>query len=172
MKKQDLKSVPAWYQGYIDAIPDVELQEALRVSNDRFVELVNGITESDAEFAYEEGKWTIKDLILHITDAERIFSYRGLRIARGDGTVLSGYDHNSYVETANASKRSKVDLLGEYHSVRSATIALYETLDFTHLVKVGQIDDNKFSPGVLGFIIAGHQWHHTSIIQERYLSKL
>lgn len=170
MKKQELKSVPVWYQDYIDAIPDVELQEALRVSDERFIALINGLSESEASFSYEEGKWTIKDLILHISDAERVFSYRALRIARGDTTRLSGYDHNRYVQTANAAKRSKQQLLDEYQSVRAATRALFGTFEVEWLSNTGRVDDNVFSPGVLGFIIAGHQWHHTTIIEERYIS--
>jgi hypothetical protein len=172
LKKLDLISVPAWYQGYINAVPDMELLDLLAHSHADFVNLIEGLTEQESAFAYAEGKWTIKDLILHISDAERIFSYRALRIAREDQTVLSGYDHNQYVITADAGKRSNQQLLSEYQAIRVATIALFSGFSKVELMQQGKVDDNTFSPGMLGFIIAGHQMHHASIIRSKYLTKL
>ena len=172
MKKIELVKVPEWYSGYIKAVPDMELLDALGHSDSVFSELIENITEEDSNFAYDVGKWSIKDLILHISDAERIFSYRALRIARGDQTVLSGYDHNEFVETAQAEKRNKVDLLNEYQLLRKSTLAMFSTFSNSSLKLEGKVDENVFSAGMLGFIIVGHQLHHASIIKARYLSKL
>lgn len=172
MKKQELRSIPEWYKGYVDAVPDVPLIAALKHADEAFCELIADIAEENASFSYEADKWSIKDLILHLSDAERIFSYRALRLARKDGTVLSGYDHNDYVEKAMADQRSKEDLLMEYRAVRSSTIALYSTLSEESLIFEGKVDDNVFTAGMLGFIIAGHQLHHISIIKTRYIPKL
>jgi hypothetical protein len=172
LKKEELRKVPEWYSGYIQAVPELSLMEVLAHSDNVYCKVLNDVTEEESTFSYEEGKWTIKDLILHLSDAERIFSYRALRIARGDSSTLTGYDHNYYVKEANANLRNKSDLMNEYLLIRKSTLGMFSTFDSNTLKLEGKVDENVFSPGMLGFVIAGHQLHHISIIKSRYLDKL
>ena len=121
------------------------------------------------EFRYAEGKWTIKDIILHLIDAERIFAYRALRIARNDKTALPGFEENDYVISANANEREFESLLKEYIIVREATISLFENLSETDLLKPGTASNASVSVRGIGYCILGHELHHKNIIIERYL---
>jgi uncharacterized damage-inducible protein DinB len=170
LKKPELNNVPEWYRGYVESVPDVDLLEALKFSDQQFIQLIREVSNEAAEHRYAFGKWSIKDLILHITDAERVFAYRALRFARQDTTVLTSYDHNKYVEKGAADMRSKDNLLDEYQLVRQASISMYATFSRDDLLNQGKVGENVFSAHTLGFIIAGHQLHHIQIIKERYLS--
>jgi hypothetical protein len=172
LKKPAINTVPEWYQGYVKALPELNLLDTLSFTHDTFIEILEGVSNKAAELSYAPGKWSIKDLIQHVTDAERIFSYRALRFARKDKVVLSSYDHNQYVEVACANARSKDDLIKEYSAVRASTLALFTTFSDHELNYLGNVDDNVFSPLTLGFIIGGHQLHHVNIIQTRYLPLL
>ena len=121
------------------------------------------------DYRYADGKWTIKDIIQHIIDAERIFAYRALRFARSDTTALPSFDENTYVEEAQANKRSIQDLLTELLIVRQATLALFKTFSEEQLLKKGTASNNPMSVRALGFVIIGHQNHHQRVFLERYL---
>lgn len=121
------------------------------------------------EYSYAEGKWTVKDIILHLIDAERIFAYRALRIARNDNTALPGFEENDYVVTANANNREYESLLAEYESVRNATISLFETFSSEDLLRLGTASNCSVSVRAIGYITLGHELHHKNIILERYL---
>ena len=121
------------------------------------------------EFRYAEGKWTIKDIILHLIDAERIFAYRALRIARNDNTALPGFEENDYVVAANANNREYESLLAEYETVRNATISLFETFSSEDLLRLGTASNNSVSVRAIGYIMLGHELHHKNVILERYL---
>ena len=166
--KPSVDQVPDWYQGYIKVLPEMPLIDLLEYSGKLFVDLLGKLTEEKALYRYAPDKWSIKDLILHICDAERIFLYRALRFSRADQTVLSGFDHNAYVEVANADSRSLLSLIEEFQIVRNGSIHCFrhneEVKD-----KIGLVDDNSFSVDVLGYIIAGHQMHHQGMIKEKYL---
>lgn len=172
MKKPDLNTVPEWYRGYIQAVPELDLLDTLTVADQTFREVIMQLSEDQLEVRYEAGKWSIKDIILHLSDAERVFAYRALRIARGDQTIMHGYDHNQYVISANADQRIGTNLLSEYKAVRQATVALFESFVPEELSRSGMVDQNAFTPSVLGYVIAGHQLHHTDILKERYLPKI
>lgn len=121
------------------------------------------------EFQYAEGKWTPKDILLHLIDAERIFVYRALRISRNDTTALAGFEENDYVPNAKANDRTMESLLQEYQTVRKATVSLFQNLTQEQLVRVGVASNNSISVRAIGYIIMGHENHHVAIIKERYL---
>ncbi|MCB0401917.1 MAG: DinB family protein [Flavobacteriales bacterium] len=170
--KKELQSLPCapYHKSYIalvDQYPSVvdALKETLRETK----ELLSGIDESKASSAYAPGKWTIKELILHLSDAERIFCNRALRFARMDETGLPGFDHDEYVKNSSADARSFESILAEFNAVRLATIALFEGFTPEMLEQTGKANDALVSVLAIGYIAAGHEKHHVNVIRERYL---
>jgi uncharacterized damage-inducible protein DinB len=159
-----------FYANYIAQVSDeYTLVEELEISLHRFIKFVQNIPMDKFDYRYAEGKWTIKDIIQHLIDAERIFAYRALRFARNDNTDLPGFEENDYVDEANANARSIMELLTEMSSVRHATVLLFKTFSEEQLLRVGTANKNKMSVRALGFVIIGHQNHHQRIFEERYL---
>ena len=172
MKKSELHTdeYAAYYGAYIDSVTDAyNLVEELEISVHRLVKFVQDIPMDKFDYRYAEGKWTIKDILLHLIDAERIFAYRALRFARKDETPLASFDENAYVAEANANSRSIQDLLSELLIVRQATLALFKSFSEEQLLRKGIASNNPMSVRALGFTIIGHQNHHQRIFQERYL---
>jgi len=120
-------------------------------------------------YAYEENKWTIREILLHLIDTERIFSYRALRIARNDKTNLPGFDENNFAKNSKANIRTLKALLEEFKAVRSATLALFKSFQDDDWTKTGMASNNEISVRAIGYILAGHVIHHTRVIKERYL---
>jgi uncharacterized damage-inducible protein DinB len=133
------------------------------------VELLSDLPEETLLGRYAPGKWTVKDVVCHITDDERIYVYRALRFARADGTVLPGFDQDLFASQARANARDIGDLLEEFVTVREATLTFFGSLDDESLMKSGTADGKKSTVRALAFHIAGHELHHTTIIRERYL---
>ena len=133
------------------------------------VSFISNISSEKLEYRYAEGKWTIKDILLHLIDAERIFAYRALRIGRGDKTPLAGFEENGYVINANANSRSVESLINEFQLVRKSTLELFQNFSEEQLAYLGTSSDNIISVRAIGFIISGHQNHHLKVIVERYL---
>ncbi|MEQ3662139.1 MAG: DinB family protein [Flavobacterium sp.] len=133
------------------------------------LEFFKSIPRSKLNYRYLEEKWTIKDIFLHLIDAERIFAYRALRIARNDITELPGFEENDYVMEAKASDRSLPSLLEEYKMVRNSTICLFKSFTNEQMLRLGTASDCKVSVRAIGVIIQGHEKHHLEIIKERYL---
>jgi uncharacterized damage-inducible protein DinB len=121
------------------------------------------------DYRYAEGKWTIKEIIQHIIDTERIFSYRALRISRNDKTPLPGFEENDYVDNTDANKRGLQELLTELSAVRHATLLLFKSFSEEQLARIGIASENEISVRAIGFIIIGHQKHHQKVFEERYL---
>ena len=132
-------------------------------------EIFEEMSDTQGLFAYKEGKWTIKEVIGHMIDTERIMSYRALRIARKDKMNLAGFDENFYVENGNFNIRTVQDLLEEFTHVRNATISFARTLTPEICTYTGTANENLLSVSALMFIIAGHVQHHLTIVKERYL---
>jgi uncharacterized damage-inducible protein DinB len=158
-----------WYQNYIVEAGEVDLIEELEISVHRLIRFVREIPMDKFDYRYAEGKWTIKDILQHLIDAERIFSYRALRFARKDQTPLASFEENDYADTANGSQRSIQDLLTELAVVRQSTLSLFKTFDDETLKRIGIASNNPMSVRALGFVIIGHQNHHQDIYQQRYL---
>ena len=150
---------------YIKAIENVELLEELEISLHDFIKFVQNIPLEKFDYRYAEGKWTIKDIIQHIIDAERIFSYRALRISRNDKTPLSGFEENEFVKNTNANNRNIQELLTEFSAVRHSNLFLFKSFSQEQLTRMGVVSDNEVSVRALGFLILGHQKHHQKVFQ-------
>jgi len=159
-----------YYGTYLQLVDNSwSLTEELEVSVHNFIRFVQDIPMDKYDYRYAEGKWTIKDIIQHLIDTERIFSYRALRFARKDATELPGYDENLYADTANGTERKLQEMLTELALVRQGTIMLYKSFSQESLLYKGIASNNIASVRALGFIIIGHQNHHMKIFKERYL---
>lgn len=172
MNIKDLKSneYASFYGGYINQVSDeYTLIEELEISVHRLVKFVREIPMDKFDYRYAEGKWTIKDILQHLIDAERVFAYRALRFARNDKTGLPGFEEDDYVLEANANKRSIQDLLTELLIVRQSTLALFKSFNNEQLLRIGIASNNPMSVRALGFVIIGHQNHHQKVFEERYL---
>jgi hypothetical protein len=166
----NLETIPPFYKNYVKQIDEPDMLQALRISGHRMLELVHSIPDAKADLAYAPGKWTIRELLCHIMDAERIFCYRALRFARNDKTPLSGFEENDYAPQANAVGRSLQKIASEMTHLRSSTIDLFESFTPEMLTRKGTANKNEISVIALGFIIPGHETHHRKILLERYLS--
>ncbi|MBK5277251.1 MAG: DinB family protein [Bacteroidia bacterium] len=166
----NLETVPHFYKNYVKQIEEGDILQALRISGHRTQELVHSIHIDKTNHRYAEGKWTIREILCHMIDAEWIFAYRALRFARNDKTPLSGWDENSYTPQANASSRSLKKLADEMGHLRSSTIDMFESFTPEMLKRKGIANNNEMSVAVLGFVIAGHETHHCKILTERYLA--
>jgi uncharacterized damage-inducible protein DinB len=161
-----------FYEKYIVLVPEGEFLQILETQLREWQRLLGDLSEEQADFRYEPGKWSIKDMIGHVSDSERIFAYRLLRIARGDQTPLAGFEQDDYVRTANSSARKRSDLLEEFTAVRRATIALVSSMDDSAWVRRGVASQREISATAMAFVIAGHERHHRRILEERYLPAL
>lgn len=160
-----------YYRPYIEAIDEnADLFEELEISLHAFIRMVRDIPMELIDYRYAPGKWTIKDIIQHLIDAERVFAYRALRIGRGDTTPLAGFDENDYADDAMAHKRTINELLSEFSEVRFATLSLFRSLGDERLYRKGTASGYGVTAVALGFMILGHQKHHQKVYRERYLS--
>ncbi len=166
----NLGTIPSFYKNYVKQIDETDLLQALRISGHRALELVHAISEEKSDFRYAQDKWTIRELLCHMIDAERIFAYRALRFARNDKTPLAGFEERDYAPQANASARSLQKIAAEMAHLRSSTIDLFESFTPEMLVRRGLANNNELSVVALGFIIAGHETHHCHVLKERYLA--
>ena len=154
---------------YIKQAGDGKLIEELEISLHEFIRFVQNIPLDKFDYRYAEGKWTIKDIIQHIIDSERVFAYRALRFSRNDKTPLSSFEENDYADTANSNNRSIQDLLTELSALRHSTLLFYKSLSEEQLKNIGTASNNQISVRALGFVIIGHQKHHQKVFEERYL---
>lgn len=171
MKSSDLlpNEYPEYFGKYIAQVANENLNEELEISLHRFIKFVQNIPMDKFDFRYAEGKWTIKEIIQHIIDTERIFAYRALRFSRNDSTHLPSFDENDYVDNTNANQRSLQDLLTEMAVVRQATLSLFKSFSSEQLLRIGTASNKQVSVRAIGFVIIGHQNHHQKIFEERYL---
>ncbi len=158
-----------YFEHYINLVNDNsnfidELNKVHQETN----EILNLITEEKGVFAYAEGKWTIKELLVHLIDTERIFCNRALRFARNDQTNLPGYDHDNYVAYSGANERSLSNIAEEYDLVRAATIALFKSFNAEMLKREGTANNNQLTVLSIGYIIVGHEIHHINVLKEKY----
>ena len=170
MPKPSPTTYPEYFKKYVDQVPDGNLLTGFPNQLPVIKELLNSITEEKSMYAYDTGKWTLKELLQHMTDTERIFNYRALAIARKETVSLPGFDENLYAENSNANRRSWQELVDEFLAVRNSTEFLYKSFTDEALAASGISNNNPVTVIALGFITLGHFYHHKYIIQERYLS--
>lgn len=161
-----------YYARYIEQVPEGDVSDLLRRQVDDTVRLLGGLGEREADFRYAEGKWSIKEVVGHVADVERVFGYRALCFARGETGALPGFDENEYVARAKFTGRALGDLAAEFRQVRAATMALFGGLDAEQLARRGTANNHPISVRALAFIIAGHERHHVKLLNERYLPGL
>lgn len=164
-----LAEVPPFYQGYIRNVLDADLLTIMQTSGDDFLALCKDLTESQAMYRYAPGKWSIKDLILHLVDSERVFAYRALSFARNDQAELPGFDQDTYVEAARADRLPLEDLIASFQNARQSSIDLFAALTEAELRRVGVSNGVQMSVEMIGFVISGHTRHHHHIITKKYL---
>ena len=161
--------MPPFFDRYIPLADDIELVEALQKSLQDFVEYDFSLLGRLGNNVYKEGKWTVKEILLHIIDNERIQAYRALRFARNDATVLPGYDEQVLALNSEANKRTIQDLKNEFIAVRLGNISLFKSFSDEALQRIGTAYQVQITPLALGFVIVGHQIHHFNVMNERYL---
>jgi len=159
-----------FYGKYIDLVPSGDYLETLQDQRRELVALLSPLTEEQAEFRYAQGKWSIKEVLGHIMDAERIFAYRLLRIARGDQTPLASFEQDGYITKGNFTARKLSDLLEEFSAVRESTLCLVRSLDQDAWLRRGVANEKEVTVLALAFMIAGHERHHRIILEKQYLS--
>lgn len=166
----EAKEYHSYYKAYLEkANTDSNIVEGLKESLKSAVAFYSDIPEEKHNYAYAEGKWTVKDVLLHVIDTERIFTYRALRISRRDKSPMVGFEQDDYVANSYAGNRTLENLIEEYKAVRQATMTLFNSFDSTTLLQIGEASGAPFSVRVLGYITIGHENHHIQIIKERYL---
>ena len=159
-----------YYGKYIDLVPSGDFLEILQEQRRELVDRLSGLSEEQAEFRYAPGKWSIKEVLGHVIDAERIFAYRLLRIARGDQTPLPGFEQEGYVKNGNFSSRKLCDLLEEFSAVRQSTVCMIRSLDQDAWHRRGTASQKEISVFALAFIIAGHERHHRILLEKNYFA--
>lgn len=158
-----------YYARYISLVDPLDIMEALDAGYNKMIKIMNSIPPYKYDYSYAEGKWSIKESLIHLIDTERIFAYRALRIARGDKTPLAGFEQDDYVPQAKANQRSFTAITKEYKAVRNATKSLFKSFDEQMNNAIGVASNSDVSVRALGYMIAGHEIHHINILNERYL---
>lgn len=158
-----------YYKSYIDKASNLDLLAGLKQSGEETLSFFESIPESKHEYTYDNGKWTIKELLLHLMDAERVFIYRALRFARNDDTALPGFDENYYANQSQANNYSMMQLLKSYEVLRAYTVNLFESFTNDMLMRIGEASRATMSVRAIGFATIGHEKHHIQVIKERYL---
>mgnify|MGYP006073507939 FL=1 len=161
----------AYFEHYMQlvAVKNRSIIENLQHSQQEFDSVMRNLPEEKHSFSYAAGKWTLKELIQHIIDTERIFCYRALCFARNDKTALPGFDQDIFVDYGNANQLNYFDLLDEMATLRKSSIQLFQSFSEEALLRIGVASENEMSVRALGYLFSGHQMHHLNIVKERYL---
>ena len=168
MKRPESNEYAEYYSGYIAKVPGTDLLGVLETEGAKMAQLFSGRAEREGNFSYAPGKWTVKEVVGHITDAERIFTYRALRIGREDKTPLASFEQDDFIRGGHFASRTLADLAEEFASVRSATLTLFRSFSEEVWSRRGTASQKEVTARALGFITGGHQIHHRMILEERY----
>jgi hypothetical protein len=160
--------MPPHFVGYIKRVPELDPVIACAEQIEATTTLLRGLSETQAMHRYDRGKWSIKEVVGHLTDVERIMAYRALCIARGDTTPLPGFDENAYVPAGKFDSRSLADLVGDFRTARASTLALLRTFDVDAWRRRGTASGKPVSVRAIAFMIPGHERHHVEILRTRY----
>ncbi len=159
----------SYFQRYIDQVPDENLITAFKNQTAGLAAFLNSISEEKSTHAYAAGKWTIKELLQHVIDTERIFNYRALCFARGEKQNLPGFEENDYAAHSFAGKRRWADIVQEFLALRASTEMMYGSFDEAVMNNSGKANNNPSTALSMGFTTIGHYYHHKKILEERYL---
>ena len=166
--RPDATEYPSFYAGYVASVPEGDLFAVLGAASDELNATLAAIPDSRGSYSYGEGKWTVCTLLGHVIDAERIFTYRMLRLARGDSTPLPGFDENTFAARAESDARTVADLTREMRVVRASTVALFASLPDAAWTRSGIVNERPVSVRALAYITIGHAQHHVGVLRERY----
>lgn len=169
INKPDETEYLSYYGRYISLVPDGDILTLLSKQREATIALLRSIPESQANFRYAPDKWSIKELVGHVIDTERIFAYRALRFARNDKTPLPGFEQDDYIRHASFDDCALGDLASEFESVRQSSLFLFKHLDKEAWMRRGVASESEVSVRALAYIIAGHELHHREILRSRYL---
>lgn len=169
MQKPNTNEHAPYFSRYIALVGEGDFFDELNVSFERCYQLFNNLPAEKHNFRYAEGKWTPKEMLMHIIDTERVFSYRAMTIARNDKTPLPGFDENAYADSIDVSNRSMSSLLDEFKAVRQATLSFFQNLPEENSSIIGNANNFPTSPRAIAYMIIGHVIHHGNILSERYL---
>ena len=158
-----------YFQNYINSAPEENIVKSLEDQLSESVSYYDSLNESEFDFRYAPGKWSIKEVIIHILDTERIFNYRALRFARKDTTPLPGFEQDDYINSTDWINYSIKSIIEEYELVRKHTIVLFNNMTKEMLIQSGISSGMKLSVRAIPFIIAGHERHHLNVIKSKYL---
>lgn len=172
MKRSEIVPMPPFFDRYINLVEDIDLFEGFERHTPDHVFAETEKLAAIGGRVYADGKWTIKDILQHVIDNERIMGYRALRFSRNDKTELPGYDEAILAANTVAAHRTIEDLLDEFRELRRSTITLFRNMDKTMLTRLGNANRTEISPLALGFVILGHPVHHMNVIRERYFPLL
>lgn len=161
-----------YYDRYISLVPGTDIMETLESQRRQTLALLSGRDDSDGDFRYTADKWSMKEVLGHVCDTERIFAYRALRIARADRTPIEGFEQDDYVRNGPFANRPLAELIEDYIAVRRATLTLFRNLDEQAWLRRGTANKNEVSVRALAYLIAGHELHHMRILEEKYLAKV
>jgi hypothetical protein len=168
MPRPDLSRVPAYYHNYINKVAQDDLSNALQQHQGTLTAFLETLPADKWNYRYAEGKWSVKELMQHIIDAERIFAYRALTFARKDKTPLPGFEENDYAAASEADRREPYSLLTELKTVQAATLTLFDSFSPEQLDAEGMANGKPVYVAAIGFIMAGHALHHLDVLKERY----
>lgn len=158
-----------YYAGYVGHVPTGDVVETLSTQQEGSLALLRSVGEEKSLSRYAPGKWSIREVVGHLIDAERIFTYRALRFARADETALASFDENAYIANASFDDRSLASLCDEFEAVRRASVLLFASLNATEWMRRGIASNNAMSVRALAWVSAGHELHHVGILRTRYL---
>ena len=166
--RPEADEIPSPWVGYIKRVPELDPVIVCASQIEETAALLHGVSQTEAMYRYARGKWSVKEVVGHLADVERIMAYRALRIARGDTTPLPSFDENAYVPVAKFDTRSLADLVGELRTARASTLALFRTFDAEAWKRRGTASGKPVSVRALAFMIPGHERHHLEILRTRY----
>jgi hypothetical protein len=172
LAKPEAGEYAAYYEKYVSIVSGDDIAGVLEAQLVQTMQLFAGRSERDGNFRYAADKWTVKEVLGHVNDAERIFTYRALRIGRGDQTPLTGFEQDDYVRSARSNERPLANLVEEFADIRSASLALFRSFGKDEWMRRGTASKNEVSVRALAFITAGHELHHRRILEERYFSAI
>ena len=169
MPKPSPSTYVSYFQRYVDQVPEEDLMTAFNSQTAGLESFLSSISEEKSNYAYADNKWTIKELLQHIIDTERIFNYRALCFARGEQAGLPGFEENDYVANSYANNRKWNDLVQEFLTVRKDTEMMYGSFNEAVMDNTGKANNNPVTVASLGFTTVGHYYHHQKVLKERYL---
>ena len=158
-----------YFNHYIKQVDELEPIDALQETHEEFLALVSEIPEEKGTYAYEEGKWSIKEVLAHVIDSERVFGYRAMSFARNDSTNLAGFDDLQYTKNSGANNRTIAELMNEFDILRQSSMVLFRSFDKTMWSRLGTANNIEIDVKSIAYLVSGHCRHHGKILQERYL---